>query len=130
MICFFAINLFAVTCIQFNPVDDNFFISGSLDEKVRIWNVRDRKIEDWNDLHEMVTAACYSPDGQVDVVPFWYIFLFTIKLEMLTFQSLLSLKVALVGSHKGGCHIYDTSGMAVLLLHIPTHVHLFFFNVY
>jgi WD40 repeat protein len=55
----------AVTCIQFNPVDDNFFISGSLDEKVRIWNVQDRKIEDWNDLHEMVTAACYSPDGQV-----------------------------------------------------------------
>jgi WD40 repeat protein len=60
----------AVTCIQFNPVDDNFFISGSLDEKVRIWNVRDRKIEDWNDLHEMVTAACYSPDGQVEVVSF------------------------------------------------------------
>ncbi|KAL6844190.1 hypothetical protein ACP4OV_025863 [Aristida adscensionis] len=70
-----------VTCIQFNPVDDNFFISGSLDEKVRIWNVRDRKIEDWNDLHEMVTAACYSPDGQV----------------------------ALVGSHKGSCHLFDTS---------------------
>ncbi|KAG0528124.1 hypothetical protein BDA96_06G291600 [Sorghum bicolor] len=70
-----------VTCIQFNPVDDNFFISGSLDEKVRIWNVRDRKIEDWNDLHEMVTAACYSPDGQV----------------------------AMVGSHKGSCHIFDTS---------------------
>ncbi|KAL6651621.1 hypothetical protein ACP70R_010546 [Stipagrostis hirtigluma subsp. patula] len=70
-----------VTCIQFNPVDDNFFISGSLDEKVRIWNVRDRKIEDWNDLHEMVTAACYSPDGQV----------------------------AMVGSHKGSCHLFDTS---------------------
>lgn len=49
-------------------MDDNFFISGSLDEKVRIWNVHDRKIEDWNDLHEMVTAACYSPDGQVDLV--------------------------------------------------------------
>ncbi|VAH54363.1 unnamed protein product [Triticum turgidum subsp. durum] len=70
-----------VTCIQFNPVDDNFFISGSLDEKVRIWNVHDRKIEDWNDLHEMVTAACYSPDGQV----------------------------AMVGSHKGSCHLFDTT---------------------
>ncbi|KAG8043936.1 hypothetical protein GUJ93_ZPchr0458g22789 [Zizania palustris] len=70
-----------VTCIQFNPVDDNFFISGSLDEKVRIWNVHDRKIEDWNYLHEMVTAACYSPDGQV----------------------------ALVGSHKGSCHLFDTT---------------------
>ncbi|KAL6651623.1 hypothetical protein ACP70R_010548 [Stipagrostis hirtigluma subsp. patula] len=53
-----------VTCIQFDPVDDNFFISGSLDENVRVWNVRDRKIEDWNDLNEMVTPSCYSLDGQ------------------------------------------------------------------
>ncbi|XP_072962244.1 uncharacterized protein [Typha angustifolia] len=70
-----------VTCIQFNPVDDRYFISGSLDEKVRIWSIPDRQIVDWNDLHEMVTAACYAPDG----------------------------KSALVGSHKGSCHLYDTS---------------------
>jgi WD40 repeat protein len=55
----------SVTCIQFNPVDDRYFISGSLDEKVRIWNIQNREIVDWNDLHEMVTAACYAPDGQV-----------------------------------------------------------------
>lgn len=70
-----------VTCIQFNPVDDRYFISGSLDEKVRIWSIPKREIVDWHDLHEMVTAACYTPDGQS----------------------------ALVGSHKGSCHIYDTS---------------------
>nr|XP_010932998.1 LOW QUALITY PROTEIN: WD repeat-containing protein 44-like [Elaeis guineensis] len=70
-----------VTCIQFNPVDDRYFISGSLDEKVRIWSIPDREIVDWNDLHEMVTAACYTPDGQG----------------------------ALIGSHKGSCHLYDTS---------------------
>uniref|UniRef100_A0A0E0PBV5 Uncharacterized protein n=1 Tax=Oryza rufipogon TaxID=4529 RepID=A0A0E0PBV5_ORYRU len=73
-----------VTCIQFNPVDDRYFISGSLDEKVRIWSIPGREIVDWNDLHEMVTAACYTPDGQR----------------------------ALVGSHKGSCHIYDTSGIS------------------
>ena len=55
----------AVTCIQFNPVDDRYFISGSLDEKVRIWSIPDRQVVDWNDLHEMVTAACFTPDGQV-----------------------------------------------------------------
>ena len=55
----------AVTCIQFNPVDDRYFISGSLDAKVRIWSIPDRQVVDWNDLHEMVTAACYTPDGQV-----------------------------------------------------------------
>ncbi|KAK1283832.1 hypothetical protein QJS10_CPB21g00570 [Acorus calamus] len=70
-----------VTSIQFNPVDDRYFISGSLDAKVRIWSIPDRKVVDWNDLHEMVTAACYTPDGQE----------------------------ALVGSHKGTCRLYSTA---------------------
>ncbi|KAK3020609.1 hypothetical protein RJ639_047830 [Escallonia herrerae] len=70
-----------VTCIQFNPVDDRYFISGSLDAKVRIWSIPDRQVVDWNDLHEMVTAACYTPDGQA----------------------------ALVGSYKGSCRLYNTS---------------------
>uniref|UniRef100_A0A1J3ELR8 WD repeat-containing protein 44 n=1 Tax=Noccaea caerulescens TaxID=107243 RepID=A0A1J3ELR8_NOCCA len=69
-----------VTCIQFNPVDENYFISGSLDAKVRIWSIPDHQVVDWNDLHEMVTAACYTPDGQG----------------------------ALVGSYKGTCCLYNT----------------------
>jgi WD repeat-containing protein 44 len=55
----------AVTCVQFNPADDGYFISGSLDCKVRIWSVPDRQVVDWSDLNDMVTAACYTPDGQV-----------------------------------------------------------------
>ncbi|XP_077217172.1 uncharacterized protein LOC143851587 [Tasmannia lanceolata] len=70
-----------VTCIQFNPIDDRYFISGSLDAKVRIWSIPDRHVVDWSDLHEMVTAACYTPDGQG----------------------------ALVGSHKGNCRLYNTT---------------------
>ncbi|KAM3302344.1 hypothetical protein P3S67_016846 [Capsicum chacoense] len=70
-----------VTCIQFNPVDDRYFISGSLDAKVRIWSIPERQVVDWNDLHEMVTAACYTPDGQG----------------------------AFVGSYKGNCRQYNTS---------------------
>ncbi|XP_030549783.2 uncharacterized protein LOC115754768 [Rhodamnia argentea] len=70
-----------VTCIQFNPVDDRYFISGSLDGKVRIWSVPNRQVVDWSDFHEMVTAACYTPDGQG----------------------------ALVGSYKGSCRLYSTS---------------------
>jgi WD40 repeat protein len=54
-----------VTCIQFNPADDGYFISGSLDCKVRIWSVADRQVVDYSDLTDMVTAACYTPDGQV-----------------------------------------------------------------
>ncbi|KAI7731696.1 hypothetical protein M8C21_022449 [Ambrosia artemisiifolia] len=70
-----------VTCIQFNPVDDRYFISGSLDAKVRIWSVPDHQVVDWNDMNEMVTAACYTPDGQA----------------------------ALVGSYKGNCCLYNTT---------------------
>ncbi|PKA53223.1 Katanin p80 WD40 repeat-containing subunit B1 like [Apostasia shenzhenica] len=66
---------------EFNPVDDRYFISGSLDQKIRIWSIPDRRVVDWDDLHEMVTAACYTPDGQG----------------------------ALVGSHKGSCCLFDTS---------------------
>jgi WD40 repeat protein len=58
-----------VTCIQFNPVDDRYFISGSLDAKVRLWSIPDRQVVDWTDLNEMVTAASYTPDGQVWVWP-------------------------------------------------------------
>ncbi|PIN11972.1 WD40 repeat-containing protein [Handroanthus impetiginosus] len=57
-----------VTCIQFNPVDENYFISGSLDAKVRIWSVPERKVVDWTDVHEMVTAASYTPDGQGAII--------------------------------------------------------------
>lgn len=68
-----------VTCIQFNPIDDDYFISGSLDGKVRVWSIPDRQVVDWTDLHEMVTAACYTPDG----------------------------KGAMIGSHKGSCRLYN-----------------------
>lgn len=68
-----------VTCIQFNPLDDNYFLSGSLDAKIRLWDIPDRKVVDWTELHEMVTAACYTPDGQA----------------------------AIIGSHKGNCRMYN-----------------------
>ncbi|KAK8948228.1 Protein HIRA [Platanthera guangdongensis] len=70
-----------VTCIQFNPTDDNYFISGSLDGKARLWSIPNHQVVDWSDLHEMVTAVCYTPDGQG----------------------------ALVGSHKGSIRFYNTS---------------------
>ncbi|XWS67055.1 hypothetical protein CRYUN_Cryun05aG0253700 [Craigia yunnanensis] len=72
-----------VTCIHFNPMDEDYFISGSLDAKVRIWNIPDGQVVDWTDLHEMVTAACYTPDGQG----------------------------ALIGLHKGSCRLHSADDM-------------------
>ncbi|CAH8318806.1 unnamed protein product [Eruca vesicaria subsp. sativa] len=68
-----------VTCVQFNPLDEDYFISGSLDAKIRIWNISNRQVVEWTDLNEMVTAVCYAPDGQA----------------------------AFVGSHKGNCRLYS-----------------------
>jgi WD40 repeat protein len=55
----------AVTCVQFNPVDDSYFLSGALDDKLRIWNIAEHQVVDWIDLREMITALSYTPDGEV-----------------------------------------------------------------
>ncbi|EPS61764.1 hypothetical protein M569_13028, partial [Genlisea aurea] len=57
-----------VTCVEFNPVNDNHFISGSIDGKLRIWEVESGRVIDWIDIREIVTAICYSPNGQGGVV--------------------------------------------------------------
>ncbi|XP_022723258.1 WD repeat-containing protein 44-like [Durio zibethinus] len=70
-----------VTCVQFNPVDDNYFISGSIDGKLRIWAISGYQVVDWTDIRDIVTAVCYRPDGQG----------------------------AIVGSMKGNCRFYNMS---------------------
>lgn len=54
-----------MTCVQFNPIDERYFISGSLDGKVRIWDVLDRRVTDWADTRNIITALSYQPDGKV-----------------------------------------------------------------
>lgn len=71
-----------VTCIQFNPIDENYIISGSIDGKVRIWGVSERRVADWVDAQDVITAICYQPDG----------------------------KGFIVGSISGTCQFYESSG--------------------
>lgn len=61
----FVFCVVSVTCVQFNPVYNHCFISGSIDGKVRIWGVSKRRVLDWTDIRDAVTAVCYQPDGQV-----------------------------------------------------------------
>ncbi|KAH9303419.1 hypothetical protein KI387_015002, partial [Taxus chinensis] len=69
-----------------HPVQPLLMIDTSLvvhwTKKVRIWSIPSRKVVDWTDIYEMVTAACYTPDGQG----------------------------AFVGTHKGKCLSYNASG--------------------
>ncbi|TMX01813.1 hypothetical protein EJD97_023554 [Solanum chilense] len=71
-----------VTCVEFNPIDDNLFISGSIDGKIRLWEVHGCRVIDWTDVKEIVTAVCYCPDG----------------------------KGGVVGSMDGNCRFYDVIG--------------------
>ncbi|VVB17349.1 unnamed protein product [Arabis nemorensis] len=57
-----------VTSVQFNPIDDDHFISGSIDGKVRIWSASQCQVVDWADARGIVTAVCYRPDGQAVIV--------------------------------------------------------------
>ena len=59
----------AVTCVQFNPVNDNLFISGSIDGKVRMWSISGSKVIDWAETKDIVTAVSYRPDAKVSLLP-------------------------------------------------------------
>ncbi|KAL2540282.1 Transducin/WD40 repeat-like superfamily protein [Abeliophyllum distichum] len=57
-----------VTCVQFNPVNDDYFISGSLDGKVRIWTINGCQVVYWAEIRHIVTAVSYRPDGQGGII--------------------------------------------------------------
>ncbi|KAL5214579.1 hypothetical protein ABZP36_003731 [Zizania latifolia] len=76
-----------VTCVQFNPVDERYFITGSIDGKVRVWDVLDKRVVDWADTRKIITALTYQPDG----------------------------KGFIVGTTSGVCRFYEQSGENIQL---------------
>ncbi|KAL8153326.1 LOW QUALITY PROTEIN: hypothetical protein V2J09_011086 [Rumex salicifolius] len=42
----------------FNPIDDNYFISGSLDGKVWIWEISNCHVVSWSDIKDIVIVGC------------------------------------------------------------------------
>ncbi|KAL6650633.1 hypothetical protein ACP70R_009558 [Stipagrostis hirtigluma subsp. patula] len=76
-----------VTCVQFNPIDERYFISGSIDGKVRIWDVLDKRVTDWADTRNIITTLSYQPDG----------------------------KGFIVGTFTGACRFYDQSDESIQL---------------
>lgn len=60
-------NLSTVTCVHFNPVDERYFVSGSIDGKVRVWDVSERRVIDWVDIKHIITAVSYQPDAKVSI---------------------------------------------------------------
>lgn len=77
-----------MTSVEFNPADDNYFISGSKDGKVRIWEVHGCRVIDWVDIREIVTAVCYYPSGKVWRISgiFIYVVKFGLKINGVGFD--------------------------------------------
>ncbi|XP_033638178.1 WD repeat-containing protein 44-like [Asterias rubens] len=72
-----------VTAIAFHPRDDRYFLSGSLDGKLRLWNIPDKKVALWNEVDgptKLITAANFIQNG----------------------------RFAVVGTYDGRCIFYDT----------------------
>lgn len=54
------------TSVSFHPRDDRLFVSGSLDCRVRLWSVSERRVLEWKGLPpgNMVTAVAFTPSGR------------------------------------------------------------------
>ncbi|KAG8448331.1 hypothetical protein GDO86_015425 [Hymenochirus boettgeri] len=92
-LCCFQLLVF-VTAIAFHPRDDRYFLSGSLDGKLRLWNIPDKKVALWNEIDgqtKLITAANFCQNG----------------------------KHAVIGTYDGRCIFYDTEH---LKYHTQIHV--------
>lgn len=56
-----------VTTIQFHPRDDRYFLSGSLDGKLRLWNIPDKRVTLWNEVMALPTQQSRSNATQESV---------------------------------------------------------------
>ena len=100
-------------------MDDDYFIIGSIDGKVRIWSIPGCQVVDWTEVREIVTAVCYRPDGKV-----WQ----SIELLACCDDNIASairnsfilpiffFQGGIIGSMSGICYFYDASGMCLLSL--------------
>ncbi|KAJ9081490.1 hypothetical protein DSO57_1014036 [Entomophthora muscae] len=74
-----------VTSVAFHPKNDRYFLSGSLDCRIRLWNIPEKKVASWAELPDsnLVTAVGFSPSG----------------------------RLAIAGSYHGLCLLYKTEGL-------------------
>jgi WD40 repeat protein len=68
---------------QFHPIEDRYFVSGSFDKKLRIWNIPEHRVVEWAQTSAIITSATFSPNGNL----------------------------CLAGLYNGQCVFYQTDGL-------------------
>ena len=60
----------SVTSVDFHPAKTGRlrFLTGCFDCKLRVWDVESGKVQQWTQVQNIVTAACFRPDGALVVV--------------------------------------------------------------
>jgi WD40 repeat protein len=53
-----------VTSVVFHPTEDNYFVTGSFDKKIRIWSLETGRVVLWQPTPAMITAVAFSPDAR------------------------------------------------------------------
>ena len=53
-----------VTSIAFHPRDDRYFLSGSLDCRLRLWSVPTKSLYAWQEVDKLITAVAFTSDGK------------------------------------------------------------------
>jgi WD40 repeat protein len=54
-------------CTFLSIQEDRYFLSGSFDKKLRMWNIPEHRVVEWAQTANMITAACFSPNGKMAV---------------------------------------------------------------
>jgi WD40 repeat protein len=57
-----------VTSAVFHPRDDRFFLSGSLDGKLRLWNISTKKVQASQEVPGLITACAFTHSGNTACV--------------------------------------------------------------
>ena len=57
----------SVTQCAFHPVEERYFLSGSLDKKLRVWNIPESRVVDWAPTSQMITSVAFTPAGKMAV---------------------------------------------------------------
>ena len=63
--------------------DDRYFLSGSLDGKIRLWNIPDKKVALWNELEGTGKCVVMSQaDGRLSICGLCTITMMTMKRKL------------------------------------------------